>query len=425
MSIAGVPLTIRIGKTPKVVDPVFYEKIASIMESVATCGRIDRFLQCIGCCFAAQAAGQNAVVMLNAALDAMPRCCPPLAEALETCGAARMATGGLEFTTEPDMVQLITSASKVAGSLHALSERVLQLGIPPAFSPGSHWGSGLVPCRKSSGYRSKLAIRALNQMAVQLGRAAPAEAGVLQTITDAQPEVGPPNTDAQPEVCAPMIDAEPESARPLQRKSRRTGLCQKRRRLRAAVNTTIAAKLEVVLYARSLPSASAVEKLCMLKWPDRLKSRQLVHWRAACDKYQWERMTQKDRSVWSEPPDWWKRDVCNLKSEKSKSKMQALFPEPCLEELERQIVAVTMGQSAVTSRAETVSHKEIRQTASHIATCYNDVIAKQIAEKTAARLQVLRDFEEGDGASAGVCTVDLWPSLPPDPWGGCLPPPMC
>ena len=243
--------------------------------------------------------------------------------------------------------------------------------------------------------------------------------------TDAQPEVGPPNTDAQPEVCAPMIDAEPESARPLQRKSRRTGLCQTWRRLRAAVNTTIAAKLEVVLYARSLPSASAVEKLCMLKWPDRLKSRQLVHWRAACDKYQWERMTQKDRSVWPEPLDWWMRDVCNLKSEKSKSKMQALFPEPCLEELEWQIVAVTMGQSAVTSRAETISHKEIRQTASHIATCYNDVIAKQIAEKTAARLQVLRDFEEGDGASAGVCTVDLWPSLPPDPWGGCLPPPMC
>ncbi len=66
-----------------------------------------------------------------------------------------MATGGLEFTTEPDMVQLITSASKVAGSLHALSERVLQLGIPPAFSPGRHWGSGLVPSCRSSGYRSR------------------------------------------------------------------------------------------------------------------------------------------------------------------------------------------------------------------------------------------------------------------------------
>ena len=66
----------------------------------------------------------------------------------------------------------------------------------------------------------------------------------------------------------------------------------------------------------------------------------------------------KNRSRWSEPPDWWKLDVRKLNNLKANARIQAARPAPCLEDLERQIVAVTMGQSAITARAEPVSHKD-------------------------------------------------------------------
>jgi len=77
-----------------------------------------------------------------------------------------------------------------------------------------------------------------------------------------------------------------------------------------------------------------------------------------------------------------------------------------MEELEKQIIATTMGQSAITARCEHVSHKDIQETAQHISDCYNRVAESKILLNKDFRKKIYLEHE-----AKAITTVEAYKRL--------------
>ena len=66
---------------------------------------------------------------------------------------------------------------------------------------------------------------------------------------------------------------------------------------------------EVVRYANSLPKGAKAEALCMLKFPNILRSRRLHYWKEAYTKNNYEAIPDDCARSWYQLPNWWKTET--------------------------------------------------------------------------------------------------------------------